>query len=136
MKKFLSTNYSAAAFNFAMLLLRVNTGLWIMIKHGLDKLQNFSTIQPRFYNFLGLGSNISLALAIFAELFCGMLVVLGLFTRLAVIPIIIMLVVAAFSAKAAQPLMNKELDFLYLVPFVVMLFCGAGRVSVDGMMSK
>lgn len=136
MKKFLSTNYSAAAFNFAMLLLRVSTGLWLMIKHGLDKLQNFSNIQPHFYNFLGTGSNISLTLAIFAELFCGMLVVLGLFTRLAVIPIIIMLLVAIFSAKATQPLMNKELDFLYLVPFIVLLFCGAGRVSVDGMMSK
>jgi|SRR3954463_10074424 putative oxidoreductase len=136
MKKILSTNYSAAAFNFSMLLLRVSTGLWIMIKHGLDKLQNFSTIQPHFYNFLGLGSSLSLALVIFAELFCGMLVVLGLFTRLAVIPIIIMLLVAAFNAKATQPLMNKELDFLYLIPFVVLLFCGAGRVSVDGMMSK
>jgi putative oxidoreductase len=136
MKKFLSTNYSAAAFNFSMLLLRVSTGLWIMIKHGLDKLQNFSTIEPHFYNFLGIGSNLSLALAIFAELFCGMLVVLGLFTRLAVIPIIIMLLVAAFNAKATQPLMNKELDFLYLIPFAVLLFCGAGRVSVDGMMSK
>jgi len=136
MKKFLSTNYSAAAFNFSMLLLRVSTGLWIMIKHGLDKLQNFSTIQPHFYNFLGIGSSFSLALVIFAELFCAMLVVLGLFTRLAVIPIIIMLIIAAFSAKATQPLMNKELDFLYLIPFVVLLFCGAGRVSVDGMMSK
>ncbi len=136
MKKFFSTNYSAAAFNFSMLLLRVSTGLWIMIKHGLDKLQNFSAIQPHFYNFLGIGTSFSLALVIFAELFCAMLVVLGLFTRLAVIPIIIMLIVAAFSAKATQPLMNKELDFLYLVPFVVLLFCGAGRVSVDGMMSK
>ena len=136
MKKFLSTNYSAVAFNFSMLLLRVSTGLWIMIKHGLDKLQNFSTYQTHFYNFINIGSNFSLALAIFAELFCAMLVVLGLFTRLAVIPIIIMLLVAAFEAKAGQPLAHKELDFLYLIPFVVLLFCGAGRVSVDGMMSK
>ena len=136
MKKFLSTNYSAVAFNFSMLLLRVSTGLWIMIKHGLDKLQNFSTYQTHFYNFINIGSNFSLALAIFAELFCAMLVVLGLFTRLAVIPIIIMLLVAAFEAKAGQPLAHKELDFLYLIPFVVLLFCGAGRVSVYGMMSK
>ena len=136
MKKFLSTNYSAVAFNFSMLLLRVSTGLWIMIKHGLDKLQNFSTYQTHFYNFINIGSNFSLALAIFAELFCAMLVVLGLFTRLAVIPIIFMLLVAAFEAKAGQPLAHKELDFLYLIPFVVLLFCGAGRVSVDGMMSK
>ena len=136
MKKFFSTNHSAAAFNFSMLLLRVSTGLWLLIKHGLEKLQNFSTMQSHFYNFLGVGSSVTLMVAIFVEVFCSMLVILGLFTRLAVIPIIIMLTVAAFSAKATQPLMNKELDFLYLVPFIVLLFCGAGRVSVDGMMNK
>jgi putative oxidoreductase len=102
----------------------------------LEKLQNFSTMQSHFYNFFGVGSSVTLMVAIFVEVFCSMLVILGLFTRLAVIPIIIMLTVAAFSAKATQPLMNKELDFLYLVPFIVLLFCGAGRVSVDGMMNK
>ena len=75
-------------------------------------------------------------LVIFIEVFCSMLVILGLFTRLAVIPIIIEILVATFSVKAAQPLINKELDFLYLVPFVVLLFCGPGRVSVDGMIGK
>ncbi|HEY6977794.1 MAG TPA: DoxX family protein [Chitinophagaceae bacterium] len=136
MKKLLSTNYGAAAFNFSMLILRVNTGLWIIAKHGLDKLRHFSTIQPHFYNFMGIGSNISLMLAIFAELFCGALVVLGLFTRLSVIPIIIMLIVAVFGARAAHPLLNKELDFLYLIPFVVLLFCGPGRISVDGLINR
>lgn len=136
MRRMLSTNYSAAAFNLSMLILRVGTGLWLMIKHGLDKLQHFSYFEPRFYNFMGLGSNISLILVIFAELFCGMLVVLGLFTRIAVIPIIFMLCIAAFGAKATQPLINKELEFLYLIPFVVLLLCGPGRVSVDGMINK
>src|SRR5262245_9925508 len=133
MKKLLSTNYGAAAFNFSMLILRVNTGLWIIAKHGLDKIRHFANIEPRFYNFMGLGSSLSIMLAIFAELVCATLVVLGLFTRLSVIPIIVMLFVAAFGAKASQPLLNKELDFLYLIPFVVLLFCGPGRISVDGL---
>ena len=47
-----------------------------------------------------------------------------------------MLIVAIFGAKGAQPLLNKELEFLYLIPFIVLLFCGPGRVSVDGMISK
>jgi len=136
MKKFLSANYSSAAFNFSMLILRISTGFWIVAKHGLDKLRHFSTIQPHFYNFMGIGSNISLILVIFAELICASLVVLGLFTRLAVIPIIFMLIVAAFGAKATQPFLNKELDFLYLIPFVVLLFCGPGRISVDGLINK
>jgi putative oxidoreductase len=136
MKKLFSVNYGSAAFNFSMLILRVSTGLWLITKHGLDKLQRFSTLRQHFYNFMGIGSNISLILVIFAELICSSLVVLGLLTRIAVIPIIFMLIVAAFWAKAAQPLLNKELDFLYLIPFVVLLFCGPGRISVDGMMKR
>jgi len=136
MKRIFSTNYSAAAFNIAMLILRVSTGLWLIAKHGLDKLQNFSKYEPHFYNFLGIGSQLSLILVIFAETFCALLVVLGLFTRLAVIPIIFMLLVAAFSAKASQPLISKEIDFLYLIPFFVLLIIGPGRISVDGMMGK
>lgn len=136
MRRILSTNYSAAAFNVSMLILRVGTGLWLMIKHGLDKLQHFSYMEPRFYNFMGIGSNISLILVIFIELFCSMLVVLGLFTRMAVIPIIFMLCVAAFGAKGGLPLINKELEFLYLLPFSVLLLCGPGRVSVDGMINR
>jgi putative oxidoreductase len=131
MKKFLSANYSDGVFNFSMLILRAGTGFWLFAKHGLDKLQNFSTIRLHFYNFMGIGSNASLILVIFAELFCSSLVVLGLFTRLAVIPIIFMLLVAIFGAKAAQPFLNKELDFLYLIPFIVLLFCGPGRISID-----
>jgi putative oxidoreductase len=136
MKKLFSTDYSSAAFNFSMLILRVNTGLWLIAKHGLVKLQDFSTIQQRFYNFMGLGSNISLILVIFAELFCSSLVVLGLFTRVAVIPIIFMLIIAAFGAKGAQPLFNKEVDFLFLMPFIVLLFCGPGRISVDAVINR
>jgi len=136
MKKIFSTDYSSAAFNFSILILRVSTGLWLITKHGLVKLHDFSHLQSHFYNFTGIGSNISLILAIFAELFCSSLVVLGLFTRLAVIPIIFMLIVAVFGAKGAQPLLNKELDFLYLIPFVVLLFCGPGRISVDAMINR
>src|SRR3954470_12429761 len=104
MKKLFSTDYSSAAFNFSMLILRVSTGSWLITKHGLVKLQDFATLRSHFYNFMGIGSNISLILVIFAELFCSSLVVLGLFTRLAVTPIIFMLIIATFGAKGAQPL--------------------------------
>ncbi|HEY2726864.1 MAG TPA: DoxX family protein, partial [Parafilimonas sp.] len=88
MKKILSIKYSAAAFNFSMLFLRVVFGVMLIAKHGYEKLQNFSGMQTKFYNFLGLGSKATLILAIFAEVLCALFVVLGLFTRFAVIPII------------------------------------------------
>ena len=134
--KILSTKYSAGAFNFSMLFLRVVFGLLIIIKHGYTKLMNFSTLHTQFYNFLGLGSNTSLVLAIFAEVLCALFIVLGLFTRIAVIPLIIMMLVAIFGAGAAKPLIESELALLYLGAFVTLLFCGPGRISIDGMINK
>ncbi len=136
MKRFLSTKYSDTAFNLSMLILRLAAGLLILSYHGLDKLQNFSNMENSFYSFMGLGSKTTLIIAIFAEVFCGLFVILGLFTRLAVIPLILMLLVAVFSVKSGMPMMKMELDFLYLAPFLVLLLCGPGKISIDAMINK
>jgi putative oxidoreductase len=134
--KILSTKYSTAAFNFSMLFLRVVLGLLMISKHGYDKLVKFPTLQYQFYNFLGLGSRISLGLSIFAEVLCSLFLVIGLFTRLASIPLIITMLVAIFGANAGKPLVESEAALSYLAGFVVLLFCGPGRISVDGMINK
>lgn len=136
MKRISSIKYSAGAFNFSMLLLRIVFGLLILIKHGYDKMMRFSTLENQFYNFLHLGSKTSLMLAIFAEALCGLFIVLGLFTRLATIPLIITMLVAIFGADAAKPLIQSELALLYFGAFVTLLLCGPGKISVDGMMNK
>ena len=139
MKKLASTNYSATAFNVSMFLLRVCFGGILLFKHGMDKLQNFQKYESGFYNFLGMGTKTSLTLAIFAEVFCSLFVIIGLFTRLTVIPLIIMFLVIIFGANSGMPFLNSagsELSVLYLCIFLAILFCGPGKISVDGMMSK
>ncbi len=97
---------------------------------------HFSDLQTQFYNFLGLGMKTSLVLSLFAEIICALFIVLGLFTRLAVIPLIITMVVAIFGADASKPLIESELALLYLGAFVTLLFCGPGKISIDGMINK
>ena len=133
--KLLSTKYSAGAFNAAMLLLRLGTGILIMC-HGYDKLIHFSTYKQSFMNFLGMGSTISLAAAIFAEFFCGLFIVLGLFTRLASIPLSATMCVALFKVHNADFFGDGEAASLYLVGFLVLLIVGPGKISVDGMTGK
>ncbi|HVZ96065.1 MAG TPA: DoxX family protein [Chitinophagaceae bacterium] len=135
MKKFLSTKYSAGAFNFAMLVLRLALGI-LMLHHGYDKLIHFTSYKTHFLNFLGLGSTLSLALDIFAEFFCSMFVILGLFTRLAVIPIAIAMCVALFKAHGGDLFGAGERAAIYLACCIVLLFVGAGRMSVDGVIGK
>jgi putative oxidoreductase len=97
MKKLLSTQYSVWAFNLSMLILRLGLGV-LMIPHGYDKLVHFANYKKDFMNFLGLGSTISLALIVFSEFFCSIFLIMGLFTRITVIPMIIGLCVVIFKA--------------------------------------
>ena len=135
MKKLLSTKYSAGAFSAAILVLRLGTGL-LMMNHGYDKLIHFGSMHNKFMNFMGIGTSLSLALVIFAEFFCSIFLVLGLFTRLATIPLIIAMSVALFKAHNAEVFGKGELPGLYLAAYFVLLVVGPGRVSVDGMVSK
>jgi len=106
----------------------------MIMKHGIPHLMEFSTLQYKFYNFLGIGSRFSLVLVLFAELFCSIFLILGLFTRFAVIPLIIVMMVVIFSVNAGKPFINSELAVLYAAAFISILFVGPGRISIDGMM--
>lgn len=137
MKKLLSIRYSAGAFNFSMLLLRLSFGLLMIINHGMPKLMDFAGKSAGFYDPLGIGSKASLVLVIFAEIFCSLFVVLGLFTRLAVVPLIIVMSFAFFGLNNGNVnASGAEMALLYVTAFVVLLFLGPGRISVDGMMKR
>lgn len=133
--KFLSTKFSKGSFNFSMLLLRVATGVLLM-SHGYAKLVKFEHMQDKFMNFAGLGTTLSLVLIVFAEFFCSIFVILGLFTRFACIPIMIGMIVVVFIASKGNIFHEGERGFLYLISTVVILLCGPGRLSLDSMMGK
>lgn len=135
MKKLLSTKYSAGAFSTAMLVLRLGLGV-LMMMHGYDKLVHFAKYQPDFMNFLGIGKTMSLALVVFAEFFCSIFLILGLFTRLATIPLIIATCVMVFMVHNGDVFGKGETATLYLISYIVILFVGPGRASIDGMVGK
>lgn len=135
MNRFLSIKYSTGAFNFGMLILRVVLGL-LLASHGYTKLVKFGAIKNKFINFMHLGSTLSLSLITFAELVCGILLILGLFTRFACIPIIIGMCVVVFVASNGQIFTTGERGMMYLAATITVLFCGPGRISVDGMIGK
>lgn len=136
MKKILSTAYSDGAFNFALLVLRVVTGLLLLIGHGLPKVSNFSELSGSFFDPLRVGHRNSLILVILAELFSSMLLVLGLFTRIVAFIIVFELAIVVFVFHNGQPLKNAELPAMFLVSVFTIMIVGPGRVSVDGMMGK
>src|SRR6476661_7130863 len=97
MRKLFSTRTSDSALSLGTLLLRLFGGV-LMIHHGFDKLTHFSQKAHGFMDPFHVGSTTSLALVVFAEFFCSAFLILGLFTRLATIPLIITMAVALFMA--------------------------------------
>lgn len=135
MKKLLSTGYTDWAFNIAMLVLRAGLGV-MMLTHGYDKLIHFAAKKSTFINFLGMGSTVSLSLSLFAEFFCALFVMIGLFTRFSVLPLVIGMSVALLKAHDGAIFGGGEKAAVYLTGFLVILLVGPGKASVDGMMGK
>lgn len=119
--------------SLALLLLRVGSG-GLILTHGIPKLQRlFGGAEIKFADPFGLGPVISLGLATFAEVICAILVIVGFKTRLAVIPLIITMLVAAFYAHWDDPFGRKELPLLFCIVFVSLLLTGGGAYSLDKM---
>lgn len=125
-----STKLNETLSGLGLLLLRMVSG-GIMLTHGYQKLLKLSELKSSFPDPLGVGSDVSLYLTIFAELLCAAFLVLGLFTRLALVPLIVTMVVAFFIIHAKDPLGDKELALFYLVAYTTLLFTGPGKFSLD-----
>lgn len=134
-KQLLTPKTNSSKINYASLILRVAFGL-LMIPHGYGKIMAFSDYAPHFMNFMGLGSEISLGLVIFAELFCGILLVFGFATRLALVPLLITMLVAFFIAHGADPFAKREPSLVYIVTYLCIFILNAGKFSIDALIFK
>ncbi|HEX7086514.1 MAG TPA: DoxX family protein [Vicinamibacterales bacterium] len=120
--------------DFALLLLRVTFGAGLLYLHGWGKLTGYPERMHRFADPFGIGSPVSLALSIFAEVVCSALIVLGLFTRFAALVCVINMTVAFTFAHQMRLWgeRNGELAFAYLIVFLAIFIAGPGRYSMDG----
>lgn len=131
MLKFLRTSYLPQHLNIVLLITRIAVGSF-MLTHGIPKLMKFfSTGDVTFSDPLGVGTIPSLMMAIFAEVFCSILVILGLGTRIAVIPLIITMLVAVVLVHASDPFGKKELGLMYLTIYMFLIVVGSGKYSLD-----
>ncbi|MCU0419713.1 MAG: DoxX family protein [Cyclobacteriaceae bacterium] len=122
------------ASDLALLVLRLSCGL--MVVHGWGKFEGFAERSAGWPDPFHVTPPVSLGLTVFAELVCSVLVVLGLFTRLALVPLIVCMAVAVFVIHGADPFGEKEHALLFLLPYVALLLAGPGRYSLDSALLK
>ena len=118
-----------------LLALRIFFGVLLM-SHGIQKWSNFQEMSATFPDPLGVGSPLSLGLAIFGEMVCSMGFIIGLLYRLAMLPMIFTMGMAFFVIHGNDPFSVKELALVYLVVFILMYIYGPGKFSVDYVLGK
>lgn len=134
--------------SIGLLILRLGIGGYLLT-HGIGKLQML--LDGKFEMMgdpIGLGPTLSLVLIFCAEFICSILVILGLATRFAAIPVVFGMGVAAFAVHGADPwrasevavlirdnavyvTLSKEPALMYLIAFLALIFTGPGGFSID-----
>jgi len=136
MKKLFYIGEISPTLSIGLLILRVTVGVFMMT-HGLGKLKMLvGPGEIQFADPIGIGVELSLILAVFAEFFCSILLILGLGTRLAAFPLWFTMFVAGVIVHSADPFGVKEMAFLYGTIYTVLLFTGPGKLSLDWVINR
>jgi len=125
---------SSTMTSLGLLVLRVGIGVLMLLGHGWAKVLAFHAVAGRFPDPLGVGSTVSLVLVIFAEVVCSVLLILGLGTRFAAIPLLITMLVAAFVVHSTDPWAVKELALIFGTAYLTLIFTGGGDWALDSVL--
>ena len=122
--------------SISLLFLRIIAGVF-MLTHGYGKFLKLTGDGPiQFADPIGMGVTVSLALAVFAEFICSILLIFGVATRFSAIPLLITMSVAALIVHAPDAFVRKELPLLYSAIYAVIAIAGPGKYSVDNWILK
>lgn len=131
MKNTYSTNLNLSHVDIGLLIFRIGISA-LMLTHGYPKLLRFfGSEEISFADPLGMGEVTSFTFAVFAEFVCSILIILGFGTRLAAIPLIGTMAVAALIVHMPDGFGRQELPLLYLFGFILLFFTGGGKYSLD-----
>jgi len=136
MKSLFQTGTKEEYLDILVLILRVSVAAF-MLTHGWPKLGKLlAGGEIQFGDPIGMGPALSLILAVFAEVVCSILIGIGLGTRLASIPLIITMLVAAFIAHGPDAFRQKEVALLYLLFYIAFFVTGSRKYSFDHLLTR
>ncbi|HYX22210.1 MAG TPA: DoxX family protein [Thermoanaerobaculia bacterium] len=118
---------------------RLTIGL-VFLQTGWGKVHNIQKVVG-FFTDLGIPApELQARLAASAELACGALILIGLFTRVATLPLIVTMTVAILTAKRGDiheltDLLGME-EYLFIVALLWLGAYGAGPLSFDALLAR
>lgn len=128
----ISNPYPAAGiYNLALLVYRVALSLQLMVVHGLKKIGVGVETAEQVPNPLHLPEVLNHAFALAGNLVFPVFIILGLFTRLAVWPVLAITLTGYFVLHWNDPLLVSDTPFMYSLAFLLVGVLGAGKYSLD-----
>jgi putative oxidoreductase len=117
--------------DWGLLFLRGSASLFLLWVHGLPKLLDYSAQLHVIEDPFHLGANLTLMLAIFAEVLCPLLIIVGLLVRLACLPILCVLLVAMVVVHPQWSIEEGQFGWLLLILFTSIFIAGPGRLALN-----
>jgi putative oxidoreductase len=114
----------------ALLFLRITSSVLVLLVHGLPKANHYASQLDAIEDPLHFGKTLTLSFAIFAEVVCPLLVIAGIATRLAALPIMLVSVVALGLVHREWTLDQGQFAWMLLIMFGAIAIGGAGRYRV------
>ncbi|MDQ0739868.1 DoxX family protein [Pseudomonas sp. W4I3] len=116
--------------DIGLLFLRVSGALFLLWVHGLPKLLHYSEQLKLIEDPFHLGASVTLLLAIFAEVLCPLLIIAGMWVRLACLPILAVLVIALLVVHPEWTLFEGQFGWLLMIIFSSLLIAGPGSLRL------
>lgn len=123
--------------DYGLLVLRLGFGFALLYGHGYGKIfRLFGDDEIKFADPYGLGPAASLALAAFAEFICSLLLMAGLYTRAALLPMLFTMFTIIFIVNFDKGFDQLEKAILFGLAFIGLFLIGPGRFSLDYLLYK
>ena len=132
--------------DLGLLLIRLIIGL-LMAFVGYEKLIHFNEMAVSDFwannvNFIGMKGAVPLALTVFAELFCSVFLILGVFTRFSLLVLafcmayIFLVIFPGAIIENGENGLKFNDAFVYFVIYVGLFFTGPGKYSIDSQFKR
>lgn len=117
--------------NWAMLVFRCLLALELFRVHGLKKFKLQNGQKEHVPNPLGLPDKLNGLIATFSDTVVPFLVILGVATRLVIMPVIGVTAIGYFVVHRKDSIEVRDVPYMYTLCFLFLLVTGAGTLSID-----
>ena len=112
----------------------------VFVPSGWGKLHDLAKVTG-FFTELGIPApHLNAVVVAVSELVCGSLLLAGLLSRVAAVPLVVSMTIALITAKRLDIHGVVDLfavdEFIYIVLAIAVIVLGAGEVSVDGQLAR